>query len=728
MKRERFDMALERLEATHWSAFEHLAATFFATEYPNLRTLACSSGDKGRDGVLFTPDDQPATVLQYSVTRSWEAKIADTVAVLLKNKVDTRTLIYATNQIIGPAADALSIKLRKDHGIALDVRDRSYFLDRLNTSPQVTLAAEELARLLVDPVLEQKGLIPKTTVPLRRDEAEAAVMYLALQLRDDASEKGLTKLAFDALVKSALRGTSPQSRLPKESIVERIKLTVPDHSEEVETYAGVALLRLVERGIVKYSTSDKTYSLSRDERVRAENRAAEYAVMEVALDREIAKVLSRLRSFADILPADPPAKEVDMVRRILSTALMAQGESFVTSVQEGRLTTFTLSEMRTLAAREVGVQADATRISPEASAIILTVESLLVDPGEFVRTYLRGLANSHTLLSFVKATPNVQAAIVKMFSEGELWLDTSLCLPLFAELLLEPDERWFNFLLSAGREAGLKLYVTPGVVEEVERHMNRARSCSTTHSDWHGPFPFLYTTYLWSGRPLGEFSKWLSTFRGEVRPKDDVTDALREEFGIEVLSLEEDLQTATVEERAAVHEVWCEIHEKRRGRGNDLTLRMASHDLENYLGVLRRRKKATDSTFGYTTWWLTLDRAAYRLNERIADRLGINSLDSPALSPDFLINYLALGPVRRHLDRGTEHSLPLMLDLSITDDTPPEFVEIARAAIDGFSELPDRVARQRVRDALDKARVRQGLIGSGGISGLEQQLQLAFDK
>ncbi len=726
MRRERFELALERLTAEQWAAFESLASTFLAAEYPALRTLACSSGDKGRDGILFSPEDEPATVLQYSVTVHWERKILDTVGVLDKNGIKARALIYATNQVIGPAADSVRISLRNDHNLALDVRDRSYFLDRVNSSDQAAAAAEALARLLVDPLLAEKGLVPKTTSPLTRDEAEAALMYLALQLRDDTTEKGLTKLAFDALVRSALRGTSPQARISKSGIVERIQLTVPDHSAEVATYSDAALKRLIERGIVRYSAVDDTYSLSRDERVRAEARVAEYALMEAELDREISTVLARLRSFAGLEPADPPVADVHLVRQILSKALLAQGETFVATVHDGRLSTFSIAEMRALAATELGVAADATTTEPAQTAIILTVESVLVQPKEVVRKFLRGLANSHTLLSLVKVTPNVQMAIVKMFSEGELWLDTSICLPLFAELLLPAGERRFGTLLAAGREAGLRLYVTPGVVEEVERHMNRARWCATTMSPWIGSFPFLYSAYLWSGRPLAEFTTWLSMYRGPGRPEADVAEALKEEFGIEVHALEVELETATVEERAAVHEVWCEIHRKRRS-DNDLAIRLATHDLENYLGVVRRRKRASESSLGYTTWWLTLDRVAYRLNDRVADRLGVKVFDSPALSPDFLVNYLSLGPIRRHLAAGTDYSLPLMLDLSITEDTPAELVDAARAAVEGMSELPDRVVRQRVRDALDANRVRQGIIGSSGIAGVEQQLQIAFE-
>jgi hypothetical protein len=35
----------------------------------------------------------------------------------------------------------------------------------------------------------------------------------------------------------------------------------------------------------------------------------------------------------------------------------------------------------------------------------------------------------------------------------------------------------FSRMIEAALDAGLKLYVTPGVIEEVERHMNKALTC-----------------------------------------------------------------------------------------------------------------------------------------------------------------------------------------------------------------------------------------------------------
>src|SRR5713226_3771789 len=67
MERARLKLALDRLEAEHWSRFEQFASEFLVSDYPNLRTVASTSGDQGRDAELFSPDGLPSVVLQYSV-------------------------------------------------------------------------------------------------------------------------------------------------------------------------------------------------------------------------------------------------------------------------------------------------------------------------------------------------------------------------------------------------------------------------------------------------------------------------------------------------------------------------------------------------------------------------------------------------------------------------------------------------------------------------------------
>ena len=206
MSRERFSFALAHSKPSHWELFENLASAFLAAEFSALRTVATSSGDKGRDAELFSCDGKPTVMVQYSIAVDWNRKIKDTVKTIGKNFPDVRVLVYLTNKKIGATADDLRIKTRDEAELVLDIRDCEWFLDRHAIDPDREKVAEEFSKPIVDPLLADAQVITRNATVLSSDEEKCALLYLQLQWEDDTREKGLTKLCFDALVKACLSG------------------------------------------------------------------------------------------------------------------------------------------------------------------------------------------------------------------------------------------------------------------------------------------------------------------------------------------------------------------------------------------------------------------------------------------------------------------------------------------------------------------------------------------
>lgn len=67
MPNPRLTMALEQLDSGHWLDFERFAAEFLVVDFPNLRTTASGSGDRGRDGQLYEIDSEPGVMIQIGV-------------------------------------------------------------------------------------------------------------------------------------------------------------------------------------------------------------------------------------------------------------------------------------------------------------------------------------------------------------------------------------------------------------------------------------------------------------------------------------------------------------------------------------------------------------------------------------------------------------------------------------------------------------------------------------
>ena len=690
--------------------------------------MAAASGDKGRDGELYLPDEEPTTAVQYSVVKDWAGKIKDTLERLSGTMPSVTQLIYASPQAIGPLADDIKALARSGYSVSLDVYDRSWFLERELTHPQRQVAGEELAQRYVDPLLRVRGVKDVVAPVLVGDDARIALLHLSLDSEDVATDKGLTKSSFETLVLAVLHDTDAENRLDRASIEESIVRLLPaGDPTQVQALAKSALERLsrTKHGPVRHHRSTGDYCLSYEERSQTQERTARFIRDEEALEHEIEGALVAADvDFAGDLAAC--ARAASQLRLGVEQLLVERGEAFAQAVLTGQMPQ--VDPAKVLQASTLKKGDLLGKVTDEQAASILY--AVLERPSAAVQSHLRRLADAYTLLAFLKETPDVQKVVVKLFSDGDIWLDTSVVLPLLGEtLLLERTERHFTILLRAAVDAGLRLYVTDGVLEEVERHINRSISFSRTSlGGWRSGVPFLYAIYASAGRPRTQFVSWTSEFVGAVRPKEDILEYLTDAFGIRLRSLKAVADEAPNELRVAVQEIWHEVHDRRRNRGaNELdqmtTLRLVEHDVENCVGVIMSRRSEPSSPVGYRSWFLTLDRTAFGLQAKLKERLGADAPASPTLSPDFLTQFLRLGPMRSAIEAGARVNLPLITDISRYDNTPPALIQLADDVRQANLDLPERRIQREVRDAMDRARLRLGTAAEGGISASQSRLE-----
>jgi hypothetical protein len=265
-------------------------------------------------------------------------------------------------------------------------------------------------------------------------------------------------------------------------------------------------------------------------------------------------------------------------------------------------------------------------------------------------------------------------------------------------------------------KAGIEFRVTTGVIQEVNAHMNNAVHCSTFQpGTWQGRVPFLYYQFLQTGKPPIEFRKWISLFRGSERPDDDLSQFLQDAFEIKRQDLEEEAKKVGDELRWIADQLWTEAHKNRRRNlqhiDEETTRILIQHDLETYLGVIALRQNEEVSELGYRHWLLTLDNTAWQIRDHLKNELKEKAPTSPLLSLSFLLNNMTFGPSRNLAGRTDGVSLPLILDIEMSESMPYDFLEIADKVRKENEGLPEYVIRRKVRDAIDRARRRKGCLG-----------------
>ncbi len=721
-----FRLALERLQGSDWAHFERLCSDFLTTELPSLRTMAAPSGDGGRDSELFSPDGNPLVTIQYSVAKNWRTKVRKTATRVKGEHPSARILIYMSNQQIGGQADDLKRELIQD-GLMLDPRDRNWFLERALTDAVRENAARQLIDSIARPYLAGEGVINKTTSPLTSGEAKAALVYLGLQWQDDITEKSLTKLSFDALVRAALRHTHSDKRMGRQQVRDTVSAALPSAERPaLDQQVDRALKRLTKR-FIRHWQKDDEFCLMHDESQRILSRIAEKETEESDFNFVVEKHCTACLHELDASQEQDLFDLKDRVVRVLEQLLLRRGEAFVEAVLAESLERVGFSEMADLILEDIAAKPPNSAITEHYPKLVATaIQTLLAEPADSTHLYLRRLANSYTLLSFLNQTPDVQSATRKLFSHGTIWIDTTVLLPLFAEQLEEDvNSRRLTRIFNSCVKAGVELRVTTGIVQEVNAHMNNALVCSQYQpGTWRGRTPYLYYQYLHTGGTPAGFSKWLSLFRGSERPDDDIIQFFGDAFGMKRQDLDEAALEVADELRWALDRLWTDAHKNRRRRAqqtDDETTRiLIKHDVETYLGVVALRKKEDVSELGYRHWLLTLDRNAWEIRDLLREEFKADTPPSPLLSLSFLLNNMTFGPSRSQIGKDAELKLPLLLDVEMSESFPHDIIEIADSVRRENDGLPEYVIRRKVRDAIDKARRRHGCIGYSGVFDSEE--------
>ena len=197
----------------------------------------------------------------------------------------------------------------------------------------------------------------------------------------------------------------------------------------------------------------------------------------------------------------------------MDEVLLDRSQTFALAVQTGKLSAFAVGDFTDILIAQLTTSPFPKLAGTDWLDILKNgVREALMSEDPSIQTHLKQLADAYTLLAFLRQTPDVQGAVEKMFAHGKIWLDASVTLPLLVETLSEPSPGRFTRMINAAQEAGLNLFITPAIIEEIERHINRAQTCAQIGYRWEGSVPYLFERYIVSGRSVASFSNGLRIF------------------------------------------------------------------------------------------------------------------------------------------------------------------------------------------------------------------------
>jgi hypothetical protein len=234
-----------------------------------------------------------------------------------------------------------------------------------------------------------------------------------------------------------------------------------------------------------------------------------------------------------------------------------------------------------------------------------------------------------------------------------------------------------------------------------------------------------------SGRPRDNFIFWVENFCGKQRPLDDIAEYLLDQWGVGIANLGDFVHATSENLRWEVERIWRAAHETRRATAlleydGFVIDRLVKHDVECFLGVLGKRKSESATELGYAHWWLTFDKTVRDFEQKLKESLGPTAPSAPVISPDFLSNYLAVGPIRANVGKATEATIPVALFDLLTDHIPAELLDIAQTVRTECGAIDERLLRRRLRDVLDDLKTKRGELAKGGFARVREQMEVAF--
>jgi hypothetical protein len=731
MNRKLFELALDKTRPSDWEYFEELSSGFLASELESLRTMASPSGDGGRDSELFSSDGLTYVAVQYSVSKDFDSKVMRTIKRLEDNFSQIKVLIYCTNQQIGAKGDTLKKKCMAK-GVSLDIRDKSWFLERYENDDTKYSCAVQLVDVIARPLLESESIIEMTRPALTSIESKAALTYLGMQWEDESTDKGLTKIAFESLVRAALRNTSSDQRMSRSTIHEKVLQFIPSNEEsEIKKYVDSSLKKL-DKKVIRHWRKDDEFCLTHDEVQRIQERVAETACEESEFSNEIERLVENEKEDSDHINDENIDDISNRILRIVDLYLIKSGESFASSVVHGNICINDQNTLKNCIFSDINDHPSAECYLNHFPDIALNVIARVLSSDlPAVITHLKKISDTYTLYSFLREAPDVQKVTKKIFSHGKIWLDTTIVLPLLVETFYRDEKhKRYTKITSSLVESGVDIRVTDGVIREVLQHINIATTCSRRQlNQWGGRIPFLYYHYVEQGYEPSKFSSSVEVFHGQYRPEEDIEEYLKHNFHIVVESLVDAVELVDKDVRYRIETLWSDAHKLRRsenGNGNGnldeaITESLIKHDVESYVGVIGMRQKEQASELGYKHWWLTIDSLAWKIRNKLKDEFA-RPPSSPLMSLDFLASTLSFGPARVKFNREQEQMLPLFFEADASEYMPRELIEIANRVREKHSGLPEYVIRRKVRDTCDRMKRRYGKITQRAVDA-EQSVQ-----
>ena len=682
----------------------------FGQEFLNARLgyKFMSSGgikDRGIDGFEYVSEltNDPKSIFQISIDKKPEIKIEGTISKLEKNKVSYARLTYLTNIQI-KNKDELIDRYYEQEGVLLRIFDANWIADNSNHS--------EGTRSVVNNFI--KNHLRKYQKPgeglVVNDYLSNPNLYVYLMHQIGRSEeiRNLNQNLIDTLILYSLRDTDPDqnSFLAIEEIEYLVKNLLNFEIEKLNSKINKRLRLLSKKPDrkVNHHTDIDKYCLPYETRLQIVSDNAKDKVLFEIFHTEAENILSKNLKAESVRVRDVSS----LLHKTIEKIFFKQGlefSDFLLNMGCGDTFEGNLGDTVDEILDESSI-IDRNRLKVK-DALIVSIRQLIYHGSQDSKQYLLSLSKTYLMLFLLKCDPKIVEFFQTMAGNLTVFVCTSILVPAFSEIYLEPQNQRYWSLLKAARSRGVRLVVNDTIISELDFHIRRSKHLFDTEYcdliDFYADGAedlvdqILVRAYIYALKEnkvttYDEFVDNFITVSGG-NTKQELIDFLYEEFGIHYISKDEiDVEIDKDELEQLINEL-SRFKKSTEQARNDANLILTIYAIRKKYG---EEKSSID---GYKTWWLSSDTMTHK---SVCTIFKEKYPVSCYMRPDFLYNYIAFTPQKEAVSEVYKKTFPNLLGMHISNHIPPEISISIRKVIQEHSEKMNGRIKAKIRNLIDK--------------------------
>ena len=631
--------------------------------------------DRGIDGLESVVGKKPdsRTIYQISIEKDAPGKMNKSLQKLHDNKIDYDRFVYVTNKIFhnkDKFADEYWEKFKKP----IQIFDLNWFVANANHSA----ATINAYHVFVDSYLHEFQK-PGTEVVVADLVGDPRLfVFLRQQWESKRPEDQLDEMLADTLILYALEGTDPDKKLfrSKTEILERISTHLKFEPKLLAAQIDKRLMFLSSKPNrkINFYRKEDNYCLPFETRqeLLAKNLKDKglHDSFKESVSEKLGFFLKEKMNVDLVLLIDSCLNKIFYNQGLEFSELMSSGHSkqaFERSLPE------TISDV-----------VDSSKVpNPKRElvkqALLATIRDLVYNGTHEQKEFLRSLSNTYMLLFMLQCDPKVATFFTTMAGKLNVYVCTSILLPALSEVLLSCENRRYWNLLVGAHRAGVKLKINDTILDELVGHFRKIKTVfleeyAKDELEYSDELVALYVPEIlirayFYGRArdkVQNFDEFLDNFcTPDLRnAKQELIDLLSHEFGIKYIQTKsETVIIDSEEEKSLTAELEKSKGQQQKAR-NDARLILT-------IFTLREQNKESDgkNLTGYSTWWLSTDISTQRaVNKLFKEKYQIGCY----MRPDFLYNYVALGPSPASVKSAFADIFPNLLGVNISHSLPEE--------------------------------------------------------